>query len=314
MNKNFIIGTFAAVVLAVTISLYTGIVYGSSNINTAIELSGSPTGHVATHINATTVTTTDGIRYTIDFGSQHSFLADTTVRRILKNPDTCPVPTLAYSVCPDCTGRLFDTKYAHQLTMADPEDGNIVSIRNTEFLSYPGCSENIIGMDILSQFIIEVLYDEQVFILHKTIPNGYIRLGSIIHKGSNLANGFMHGDSYYIDLTVDHRISESFHIDTGHEMTDMFLTMPASAADPDIQTDLTKTHECWVNIESRAGASSVNYTSLPNVEEFSVNPFTFFKQDFMIAFPDNEIYLRPTISDSQTVYSSRISIQSQNVS
>lgn len=272
-------------------------------------------GHAATYINSSSITTTDGTNYIIDFGSQHSFLADTTVRRILGTSlDTHAVPTLAYAVCPDGKGRMFDIKYSHQVTLSDPEDGNPVTLSNSEFLSYPGCDENIIGMDILHSFIVEYIYDEQIVIFHNTIPEGYVKLGDITHKGSSLTNLFTHGNSYYIDLTVDHHISKSFHIDTGHEMSGMYITLPPSDADPDTNLDLTQPHECWVDIESRAGSSLVNYINMPLIDPYSINPFTFFEQDFLIAFPENEIYLHPTTSYSQNTYISQNSNRTSDVS
>lgn len=314
MNRKFIIGAFLSVIFTTTVILTMCTIYGLHNLNSNVDLSNSNTNHAATYINASTITTTDGIKYIIDFGSLHSFLADTTIQRILQaEPATQVIPVMARTECPDGEKRFFDSKYRHPITLSDPDDGNPVTLCNAEFLSYPECSENIIGMDILHRFIVEYLYDEQILILNKTMPSGYVELGKMTQGGNSISAWMINSYSYYLDITIDHRISESFRIDTGHEMSELFVVVPPSDADPDIKVDLTKPHNCWIDVASRAGASQLVYTNAPNIDAYSLNPFLFFEQDFLIAFPDNIIYLRPTSTDVQDVYTNLTRTHVHNV-
>jgi len=303
MSRRFVIWIFVSTACAVAIALYAGALTGSCRLNDNIRIAtgGIDTDAISVSMDYNTITDTNGVTYTIDLGSPHSFMADSTLARLRTNgalPDS--IPTFIYTTCPDETARLFNTKHRHALPFASaaPDSENeTVAILNAEFLSYAGCPENVIGVDILDRFVVEYLADNHELRLLTSVPGDYSVFIRMSICGISAANDFTRADRYYINLGVNNNGHKSFRIDTGREMAFMSILLPADEAALDEQRGTIQPHECWVDIADRAGFSYANYIDIPTVEPYAINPFVFFEQDFVIDFPAKHIYLRSSTSD-----------------
>lgn len=302
MNRGFLTWSLILTTLIVAVALYIGALVSSLHINSDVHI-GSESGHaesITIPIKYNTITDSDGITYTIDLGSSHSFLADTTLMRLQKrDAATDTIPTFIYTTCPDEKSRLFGAKYAHDIKIMRPLDGHrhqTAKILGAEFLSWPGCSENVIGIDLLDKFIVEYIDSSQELVISTTMPEGYIPFIDMTESNIHIADGFTYGVRYYVQLAPNRNDSERFRIDSGREMAYMYLLLPSDDADDDSQKGTLQPHECWVDISDRAGYTYANYIDIPTVEPYSLNPFVFFEQDFVIDFPSHQICLRPSSS------------------
>ena len=236
MSKRFLIWIFVLVTCTVAIALYAGALAGSYRLNRGIRIAtgDNDTEAISISMDYNTVSDINGVTYTIDLGSPHSFLADTTLMRLQMNgsyPDS--INAFIYTTCPDETARMFDTKHRQQLsfTSADPDSENRTAvIRDAEFLTYPGCSENIIGVDILDHFIVEYLSGQHELRLLKSTPDDYAGFAKISKSSLSAADGFTHANRYYIRLAANHTDYKSFRIDSGREMAYIYILLPADEA------------------------------------------------------------------------------------
>lgn len=177
------------------------------------------------------------------------------------------------------------------------------TLLNAEFILVEKEGErSCLGIDILSKFAVEYLYDAGLIRLHASRPDGYEDFAKL-HYSKAPGQEIIPGRRYYLDLDVDH-IRDSYFLDTGLRRASIKLPAGRAVVSRRIQEQDSlvsylgvfdaKTDNAWIECGNRAGSHLAFYSDNHD-EEYSFNPFNFFTQDMLIDFPSSSIALHPYV-------------------
>lgn len=172
-------------------------------------------------------------------------------------------------------------------------------IYNVDFAPLADAEEDTptLAIDFIENFLVEYRNSDNSIALHTTLPEKYSYVGDL-EMTDEFIDHLRISNRYYMNMTVNHSDSRDFFIDTA--MDGAGLKLPAKNA-PSFKViqDSVKTPIGMVNalvdtdvhVEyGDRGTSTSAYYFDDGVEDYSINPFNFFKWDGIIDFPHRKVY------------------------
>lgn len=173
-------------------------------------------------------------------------------------------------------------------------------IYNVDFAPLADAEEDepTLAIDFMEKFLVECRYNDGGVILHTSLPEDYSYVGDL-ETTDDLIDYLRISNRYYMNMTVNHSESQDFFIDTA--MDGAGLKLPAKNA-PTFKTGVDSVmtplgmvaarvdYDVHVEFGDR-GVNARAYYFDDGVEDFSVNPFNFFKWDGLIDFPGRKVYI-----------------------
>ena len=290
------------IIVLICVGVYGYSVWQLSRLNTSyrfMETKGNLIASFTCNEENSVVQPTGNTVY-LDLGSRHSFIS---------NDDALKLRELGYPVefhntlliTTDWVGRyrLF-TKIARlDVTFINPQlpDSTFV-IHDVDLIVLPDGSPNILGMDLLSNFVIERLLPENVVNFYKQVPPGYTTVSRL--KIYDMGNTGTTGRAA-ISLVVNDEDPHDYYLTTGRSMSQHELVQPynnvhtaTSRVDKDPKTGLYTQRRCRVNFGDRLRYSSVVYADTIHTDKYSINPLRFFDQDFVLDMPGRRLLVHKT--------------------
>lgn len=201
----------------------------------------------------------------------------------------------------------IDTALRRYSSVADPNPAKIV--RRAKFVKAPEGTDNIIGSDIMSMYVMEYKYSHRSVRFHKRVPENYDSIGSI-HKGSGPLEWLGTGHRWFVDISVDHN-PHTFLINTSLRGVNMKMPLSDSPEDKDSHNmvnmvypsrDFSNYYEgmidpdAWIIYGTRTGTRQIYYFDSHGAR-YQMNPMIFFKQDVVFDFINGHYYLHPQKED-----------------
>lgn len=160
---------------------------------------------------------------------------------------------------------------------------------------------SVLGIDFLEKFKIEYRYDEHAVAFYFNMPDGYESFAKL-NVSHNPIRDLWQSNRYYMVVRVQN-IANDYFLDTGLQRVNIKLpSAEKTRTKRQLSCDTVHTmyskyeafvdYSSWVAIGDRAGSSHCWYYD-NNEEPYSINPFNFLKQDFVIDFQNEEILLHP---------------------
>lgn len=288
--------------LLVVVGVYGYSVWQLSRLNTSYRFMESK-GNLIASFQVTpenSVVQPSGNTIFLDLGSRHSFISE---------DDALRLRALGYNVefrntlllTTDWVGRyrLF-TRIAHlDITLLNPDmpDSTFV-IHDADLILLPKGNPTIMGMDLLSNFVIERVLPENIVNFYKQVPPGYTTVSRL--KIYTMGNTGTTGRAA-ISLVVNDEDPHDYYLTTGTSMSRHELVQPydnihtaTTKVTKDPQTGLYTQHQCRVNFGNRLRYSSVVYADTIHTDDYSINPLNFFDQDFVLDMPGRRLMVHKT--------------------
>lgn len=262
----------------------------------------------------------DSLRFRIDTGSLVSIIRPQDIELMKRRGvpiDSMWFPSLAQNIF----GKTYVTtkRYLLSLPVKDrrlvidslndceyySRRGKVINrIMGLAFLSAdPNDSVSTLGIDVLEHFVVEYQITRNAVILRKRVPADY-QFVSDIRAPYSLMRFLGNGGKYYLSVTTDQSLND-YRIDTGIEDLDLKLPSEDAASLSSNRAIKRTVHttrgsvsaqyidSLWVRLGNRQGSHSA-YFSPDGDEKYAINPINFYKQDFLIDFPNRKLYLHPT--------------------
>lgn len=236
----------------------------------------------------------------LDLGSRHSFISEDAAMRLREQGYSVEFRNTLL-ITTDWIGRYrLYTKIAHlDITLLNPTmpDSTFV-IHDADLILLPKGGPTILGMDLLSNFVIERSLPENIINFYKQVPPGYITVSRL--KIYNMGNTGTTGRAA-ISLVVNDEEPRDYYLTTGTAMSKHELVQPydnlhtaTSRVSKDPNTGLYTQHHCRVNFGNRLRYSSVVYSDTIHTDDYSINPLNFFDQDFVLDMPGRRLMVHKT--------------------
>lgn len=266
-----------------------------------IELSPGFTLRVSTGTSISHITPS-----TLEWLRSRGCVTDSTRRPMLGRDanDDIDLSTRVYRInLPASTYRFsYDSLAEHTVSAHNPK-APLNYIRDVDVVIAPPSEGNVLGIDFLKRFVVEMNYADQSLTFHNEVPDGYELVGNI-SVTNPLINILLGRTLYGLEMKVDH---EPYTFRLNSEIPGVALKLPIKRLNTtenvhhrheDIVDLLGRQHQAvidpsaWVEFGNRAGSRTVHYFSGED-EDFEINPLVFFDQDLVIDFANRNIYLRP---------------------
>lgn len=173
---------------------------------------------------------------------------------------------------------------------------------------------NVIGMNILQQFVVEYKPKERAIYLWDEVPEGYEQLTEMKRFNNDIAD--ISGKRYYIDVSI-HGQDKRFFLDTGFgyqtkigDKVFAYIPLKCPSSDTTQIQNLFRVEEIEIEgfrsvrkkkfyVENKATVSVGDYkrNGLFIVygdlrTPYTLNPFVFFKEDVVLDFKKEKIYIK----------------------
>ncbi len=290
------------ILLLVCVGVYGYSVWQLSRFNTSYHFMETPGNLIASFQSndENSIVQPSGNTVYFNLGSRHSFISKDDALKLREQG--YPVEfknTLLITTDWQGRYRVF-TKMAHlDVTLVNPTlpDSTFV-IHDVDLIVVPDGSPNVLGMDILSNLVIEHLWPERVINFYKEVPPGYTTVSRL--KIYDMGNTGTTGRAA-ISLVVNDEEPHDYYLTSGRYMSGLELVQPydnihtaTSRVEKDPQTGLYTQRHCRVNFGNRLRYSSVVYSDTIHTDEYSVNPLKFFDQDFVLDMPGRRLMIHKT--------------------
>ena len=250
------------------------------------------------------ITTLHGQQVMVDMGSRHCFISPQTVDALQAmgypiSRSRC----LIWTTDPNGRRRFYTSRVVMPMAFAAPERGDSVVIDGCELFVTPDDSGNLLGMDFLEKFAVEYDHDGHLLRLYSTAPSEYIPVLTLCSHDSRLGDVFGYSRRAYIPLAVNDNKRHNYYLDTGPAMDGLELVMPHDESikahsklylDP--RTGLPTQAHCPVMLGNRMRLCKITFSDDLRADDYSINPFNAFDQDFVLDYPTHRLLFRPTAS------------------
>lgn len=291
--------------LLIAVGVYGYSVWQLGHLNTSYRFMETKGNLICTFdvINDMNITQPSGNTVVFALGSRHSFISIDAAEHL--KDKGFPVEflnTLIYTTDENGIYRLY-TKIARlDVTFVNPElpDSTFI-IHDVELLVRPKGTPNILGIDILSNLVIERLYPENIVNLYKTVPAGYHTIAKIKVHNSPLGNYLGPAGRASIKLSVNDEAPRDYYFSTAGKMDDYEIVQPennivqaTTEVKKDPRTGQLTQHNCRVSFGNRLRYSNVVYSDSIHANEYNVNPLRLFDQDFVLDMPGRRLMVHRT--------------------
>lgn len=250
-----------------------------------------------------TVRARTGSKVFFDMGSRHSFVSSDEVERFRAIGYPLTVER-CFIVTTDPAGRYrtYTQKVVMDLPLPNPElPDSTCYLHHAELLVSDHGNDNILGMDILRQFVIERRWNSNELLLYRETPENYFPVCKINVYGASVGGPLSTSLRASVVLQVNNDEPREYFFDTGVEMRHIELVQPldrSSYALSEITTDsisgLPVQKRCFVAFGDRIRYSSVIYCDTLHTDKYSVNPLRLFDQDMVLDMPGKRLLVHKT--------------------
>ncbi|MDE6165913.1 MAG: hypothetical protein K2F58_02330 [Muribaculaceae bacterium] len=293
-------------VLALTVGgVYAYSVWQLTGLNTSYYFDETPDNLIASFHTGkdNSMCPIGGNTVYFDLGSRHSLINRSSLRRM--EEQGYPVKSsrvLMWTTDEDGRFMLFTQKVKTDISIPNPKaPDSLVTIHDVELLVVDDDKPNTFGMDMMRQLVIERLWPEQIVNIYKEVPAGYHKVIDVDVHDSHFGNYIGSTGRASVKLTVNDDQPRDYFFDTGGNMIDVEVVQPlnqmhmaTTAVAVDSLTGLHVQRQCRVAFGDRLRYSSVVYCDTLHTDEYSVNPFKLFDQDFLLDLPGRRLLIHKT--------------------
>lgn len=230
----------------------------------------------------------------VDMGSRHSFISQETLETMKRQNYKVEIkPILLYTADENGRYNLYTQKAIVDVELPNSEIPGNYKLKNVELLVSKSASQNVIGMDILSQFAIEFIDSTQEVRFYRQAPGDYKYVCDIDLHDTSFGTLLGSKNRASIKIAVNDEGPIDYFFDTGGRMRHFDLVQPTnmmSKATSEIVTDsiygLNIQKHCRVSYGHRLKYGDVVYSDTLHTDKYSVNPLRLFDQDIVLDFPN----------------------------
>ena len=279
-------------------------VYQVVHFNSQMEIPETGRNHVTTFkLYNGELRTAGGVKFYLDMGSRHNFITPATLRDL--HAHGCKLrerPTLVLTVDPDGKQQIFLRKVSLNLELPDSlSTSGRTEIRNVEMFISDEEDGNILGMDFLERFCVECKVPSHEISLYRYAPDDYVQLTRLRAHGPTIFDRLGYSKFFCFTMRVNDEESHNYYLDTGRTMRNLALVQPARDTlrastrlkfNPEIGAPVQP--RCRIHVADRLKFGDVAYADELSQHDYTINPFVFFSQDFVVDFPQKRIMMHRT--------------------
>lgn len=285
------------------LGIYAAGVLEIRSLNSEIEIPKAKTDTLSQFHMADdcTLRSVSGHRVFFDMGSRHTFIRRDVMEQLLASGYPMELSRILLFTS-DTNGkwRFYTQKVRMDIMLPNPQmPDSVFIVKNVDLIVGDEHFDNLIGMDVLKNFVIEYDFDEMDVRMYTSVPAGYHPVSDINLHVTGPGDDFSSSCRASIPLAVNDEEMRDYFFDTGGRMRDFDIVLPmssrhlaTSAITVDSVSGLFTQEHCRVNFGDRLRYCRVVFSDTLHTNRYCVNPLRMFHQDIVIDFPGRKLYTR----------------------